>query len=88
MPKSLMKYLVGLFVLFVFLLPHNVFGACNADGLTVVYVNGIFTSNKSDAENDTGKIEKNFKQFSDIRDVYFLTGYNQSHLGGAGDLIE
>ena len=47
-----MRYLVGFSVLFVLLLPHNVFVACGTDGLTVVYVNGIFTSTKILADQD------------------------------------
>jgi len=83
-----MKYLIGFFVLFIFFIPNNVFGACSADGLTVVYINGIFTSNRSDAEKDTKNLEKKFEQKSDIKNIKFITGYNESHIAGVSDIIE
>src|SRR3989338_7293763 len=83
-----MKYLVGLSILFVLLLPHNVFGACNTDGFTVVYTNGIFTPTKDLADQDRYKLADYFTKTIKRTDIKFLTGYNESHLGGAGDIIE
>jgi len=81
-----MKYLVGLSVLFVLLLPYNTFGACGDDGFSVVYVNGIFTNN-SDAQNDTRSLKYEFSKRSTLSNVQFITGHNESHLAGADDLI-
>ena len=83
-----MRYLVGFSVLFVLLLPHNVFAACSTDGFTVVYVNGIFTSTKILADQDRDNLRDKFIGLTSRKDVQFITGYNPSHLAGAGDLIE
>lgn len=91
-----MKYLAGFFIIslvfflpLVFLFQYNVaFGACGVDGLTVVYVNGIFISDRRDADTDRKTLEDNFEQISGIKDITFLTGYNSSHLAGMGDIAE
>ena len=89
-----MKYLSGFFILLVFLLPllflvqHKVvFGACGVDGLTVVYVNGILTT-EAEAKNDKKKLEQIFTDRTGRTDTPFILGYNSSHIAGAGDIVE
>ncbi len=69
------------------LFPSAVFASCGATGSTVIYVNGILT-NKRDAGDDLYLLKTNFKEKTGRDDVRFLTGYNPSHLAGAGDLIQ
>ncbi|MDP3999517.1 MAG: lamin tail domain-containing protein [bacterium] len=83
-----MKYWISLFILLVSLLPSSVFGACAIDGVTVVYVNGMLTSKRNDADLNKKLLKDNFEKISNRTDVTFLTGYNPSHLAGAGDLIQ
>ncbi len=68
--------------------PTTVFASgCSSDGYTVIYVNGILTT-KNEALADQKELAQRFQQKSSIKDVTFLTGYNPSHLAGAGDFIE
>lgn len=79
------KFLLGIILLFT-LLPLSVFAYCEKDGVTVVYINGIFTT-KVEADNDLTILQKSYQaRFG--KDVKFLSGYNASHLGGLGDLIK
>ncbi len=82
-----MKNILTIFLLSLIFLPAAAFASCGADGYTAVYVNGILT-NEVDARKDKNNLESNFVYISGRTDVKFLSGYNQSHLGGAGDLIE
>src|SRR3989338_10318526 len=71
----------------VILIPINVFAACLANGYTVVYVNGILTGKQS-ANSDKDLLKQDFFAESDLKNVTFLTGYNESHLAGFGDLFK
>lgn len=82
-----MKYLFIFLALFIVLLPHSTFAACSSEGFTVVYMNGILTS-KTAAENDRNNLKKKYEDRTGRTDVQFINGYNESHIGGAGDLIE
>lgn len=76
-------YLALLFLV----LPGFVYGACLERGLTVVYVNGIFTSEET-ARRDLRLLEQNFKAKFPNSDVQFINGYNPSHLAGVGDVTQ
>ncbi|MDO9399192.1 MAG: hypothetical protein Q7T79_00680 [bacterium] len=82
------KYLISIFFFCIFFIPTNVFASCSKDGYTVIYVNGIFTSTEELAKADMKFLEKNFKDSSSIKNVTFETGYNESHIGGLGDLVQ
>ncbi len=85
-----MKRIGNLFLILVFLFtPFSyAFGACRADGQTVVYVNGILTS-IDDAKKDLGVLEDKFeKKFGKNTGTHFINGYNPSHLAGAGDVAQ
>jgi hypothetical protein len=60
---------------------------CTADGYTIVYVNGILTTEKQ-AKDDTSFFEDIFKRKSGRTDVVFKTGYNQTHAEGLGDKLK
>src|SRR3989344_4572642 len=68
-------------------LPIYAFALCSSDGYTIVYINGILTS-KSEADNDKDSLQRQFIRRSDTQGVAFRTGYNASHLAGAGDLYK
>ena len=71
----------------VFLLPNFVSAACAADGETVVYINGIFTS-KRQAQEDSDNLKDEYYTRISNSDVNFINGYNPSHLAGFGDLAQ
>ncbi|MBI3631467.1 MAG: lamin tail domain-containing protein [Candidatus Staskawiczbacteria bacterium] len=60
---------------------------CNNQGVTAIYVNGIFNS-ESSAKADKNSLEDNFKKIAKRNDVTFINGFNPSHLSGLGDLIK
>ena len=77
---------VVLFII-LFLLPTITLAVCSSDGYTVVYVNGILTTEQQ-TKIDLSIFQKVFENNSTIGGVSFYTGYNESHIGGAGDIIE
>jgi len=59
---------------------------CSSPGVTVVYVNGIFTDNTA-AASDKNLLKKNFVDKTKRTDVEFINGFNPSHVAGIDDLI-
>src|SRR3989338_7842176 len=82
-----MKYFLFILML-VFLLPAHVFAACRDTGATLIFVNGILNSRK-DADESKAQLQVAFQnKFGSIVNIKFITGYNPSHLAGAGDLAQ
>ena len=82
-----MKFLtIPLSIIFI-LIPFVTFAFCSSDGYTVVYINGILTK-QDDANNDVNALQRQFFKKSNLKGVVFRNGYNESHIAGAGDLIE
>lgn len=71
----------------VFLIPNLAFAACTSSGGTVVYVNGIFTS-LTDAQKDLKKLKEKYQERTKDYTINFTNGYNPTHLGGLGDVIQ
>ena len=82
-----MKIFLIIFLFSLIFLPIITFAACEANGSTIVYVNGILTS-KREAQDDTYFLKTKFEEKTSRTDISFLNGYNQSHISGVGDLIE
>ncbi len=82
-----MKKFLVIFILGLVFLPFSAFAQCKSDGFTVVYVNGIFTT-ESDAKKDLLKLQTKYEDKNQISDVEFILGYNATHLAGGGDLIK
>jgi hypothetical protein len=82
-----MKFLGAIALTGVFLLPSTALAACSADGATVVYVNGIFTTEKQ-ARADAKNLAMSYLDFTGDNTVKFINAYNPSHLAGAGDLMQ
>ena len=82
-----MKYFVGFFILFIFLLPYNVFAGCNSDSSTVVYINGILTT-YPDALKDLDNLRIGYVKKTGDYFTNFIVGYNESHIAGLGDAVE
>ncbi len=61
---------------------------CSNEGYSVVYVNGILTTQEEQARKDMKFLENQFEQKTNIKNVKFITGYNPSHIAGLGDVIE
>ena len=83
---SMRRFLIASIAVLIFS-PLVVFASCNVDGYSVVYTNGILTS-EDQAKKDRRILEKKFRDRSSIQDVVFLNGYNASHLAGAWDLYK
>lgn len=83
-----MKRLI-LTIMFVLLcLPTLTFGSgCSSSGTSIVYVNGIETTQK-DADNDMQSLRELLINTGDAQGINFLVGYNPSHLVGVGDILE
>jgi hypothetical protein len=82
-----MKSLFSIFALFLLLFPLKTFALCSPEGYTVVYVNGVWTE-KGDAGDQLNDLQRSFNRYSSLRGVVFRNGYNLTHLGGGGDLLE
>src|SRR3989344_3266431 len=61
--------------------------SCSKNGYTVVFVNGIF-NNKQEAESNEVALSKILKSNLSGETITYKLGYNQTHVGGLGDLIE
>lgn len=71
-----------------FLVPVFVQAAsCLEQGVTVVYVNGIF-SNQEKARQDLDRLKVEYNSRASGSNITFLNGFNPSHLAGAGDLVK
>src|SRR5688500_16581521 len=73
------------FLMVLLLFPIPALAACSVEGATVVFVNGIFNDQKK-AEESTRDLRKEIEQRNP--EVSVINGYNPSHLGGAGDLVQ
>lgn len=61
---------------------------CSAEGYAIVYINGIFTD-ETKAKVDMHELYKEYaKRFQNLTETDFHLGYNQTHLGGIGDLFK
>ena len=67
--------------------PTLVLAQCSPVGKTVIYVNGILTSQEQ-AGQDLNELRKKFNQQTQTSDVVFINAYNPSHLAGVGDLLQ
>ena len=70
---------------FLFFLPTTAFAACVSTGTTVVYVNGVFTT-ETQARSDARSLKVAFERATGDSSVKFINGYNPSHIGGLGDV--
>ena len=82
-----MKFLTLLFLLFLFPTSLVASTICKTDGYTIIYVNGILTSEQS-AKNDRRNLTAKFQNHSNLQNTIFINGYNKSHLAGFGDLFK
>jgi hypothetical protein len=82
-----MKILGAIALTSFFFLPNIVWAACIANGATVVYVNGIFTTNQQ-AGSDLKNLNTQYVRITGDGKTNFINGYNPSHVAGLGDLIQ
>ena len=79
------RILASVFLLFFPLI--TLASSCDLPGATVVYVNGVLTS-YADAKKDLGRLQTEYIRKTGDYSTNFITGYNESHLNGAGDLLQ
>ena len=82
-----MRYILFIFIAIFAVVPTSVFAVCSETGATVVYVNGVKNS-QTDADKSRDRLREAFQEKLGSVDVKFITGYNPSHLAGAGDIIQ
>src|SRR3989344_2738239 len=83
-----MKYVLLTLILVFVTVPTSVFAICSDTGATVVFVNGIMNS-QQDANDSKDGLQRTFQErFGKNPNITFITGYNPSHLAGAGDLAQ
>lgn len=78
---------LSLVVLVFSIFPSVAHATCSSEGYTVIFTNGIFTS-KTEAESNNDDLESIAPLHVKGEEVRFLLGYNPSHLGGVGDLLQ
>src|SRR5258706_14910530 len=69
-----------------FFIPFFTFASCDSQGKTILYVNGVLTS-EDDADKDSFLLRKTLEG-SNIKNTFVINGYNPSHLAGFGDWIK
>lgn len=74
-------------LLFLIFCPISALANCSNTGATVVFINGLF-GNLTNARDDQQNLEQYFKAKHPAANVKFITGFNESHLGGADDLAK
>lgn len=82
-----MKFIGATALVSFFLLPNFVLAACVSNGATVVYINGIFTSEK-EASADLDSLHRKYISRTGDLNTEFINGYNPSHIAGLGDIAE
>lgn len=82
-----MKKIVSIFILTIVLLPTFIFAQCNYNDFTIIYINGILTS-EDDARRDLLKLQTKYEDKNKIINIKFLNGYNATHVEGFGDLMK
>ena len=85
-----MKKPIFLGVLLVSLIPSVAFARCSAQGYTVGYINGVWTT-RAEAEADEQALVRAYTAYTPAdpkNPVSFITIYNPTHLAGAGDIAE
>ena len=80
-------FVLTLFVILSLITPFFVYADCSNLGTTVIFINGMFISDKSDADASRKILANVFKAKSDIKDVNFILGYNPSHVAGIDDVV-
>ncbi|MBC7836671.1 hypothetical protein H7X87_02730 [Acetobacteraceae bacterium] len=71
----------------IFFLPFTVFASCISDNVTVVYVNGVFTT-KEQAQDDLKTLRRKYEAATGDHRAEFLNGFNPSHITGVGDIAK
>ncbi len=82
-----MRYIFSTTVAIILLSPFFVQAACLESGYTVVYVNGILNT-REQAEQSSFALQQKLKSTYKGEQVIVKLGYNPSHVGGLGDLVQ
>lgn len=69
------------------LTPGVAVAACKGTGTTIVYINGVFTS-EVQARSDARILKREYDRVYGDDSVSFINGYNPSHLAGLGDITQ
>src|SRR3989344_958576 len=75
------------FALIILFFPTLALAYCGSNGATVVYVNGILTTNQQ-AQDDLANLRDEYYGRIGDKTATFINGYNPSHVEGVGDLLK
>lgn len=83
-----MKIIIRILVIILLIIvPIFVFADCNQEGTTVIFINGMLTPTRTEAERSKNKLENLYATKGKNSNISFTLGYNPSHFGGLGDMI-
>src|SRR5580693_4087639 len=82
-----MKRLYKVILVALVLVPTCALAECNDTGFSVIYVNGILTTQEQ-AKNDSFRLGQILGMTFNGENVNIYNGYNPSHLDGVGDILE
>ncbi len=80
-------FVFSLLIISLLIAPIFVYADCSKTGTTVIFVNGMFTFSQSDAESNVTKLWTEYNRRGKNSDIVFTLGYNPSHIGGIGDMV-
>jgi hypothetical protein len=82
-----MKVFVFILIIISLITPFFVFADCNPSGTTVLFVNGMFTFSRQQADDARRDLKYQYTIKGKNSDVNFILGYNPSHIVVLGDMI-
>src|SRR3990167_6542470 len=75
------------FALILLFFPTLALASCSSSGATVVYVNGILTTEQQ-AQDDLADLRDGYYNRTGNKEIKFINGFNPSHVEGVGDLYK
>ncbi|MCX6721077.1 MAG: DUF5011 domain-containing protein [Candidatus Staskawiczbacteria bacterium] len=84
--RKFILILIALLLVFSCLPTGRVFADCSKTGTTVIFVNGIWSTQAS-AQADKNKLEFFYKNYGKITDINFYNGFNPSHVFRIEDIV-
>ena len=82
------KIIFFFFVISLLITPFFSYADCNQPGTTIIFINGMFTFSKDQANDSKKDLEYQYKIKGKNNDVNFNLGYNASHVGGLADILD
>ena len=81
-------FVLILIIISFFIAPVFVFADCTKSGTTVLFINGMFTFSKDQADDSKRDLKYQYDLKGKNADVNFILGYNPSHIVVLGDMFD